>query len=121
MKKTLILMSALITVSASANPEQDIARVRVAMRSKVGISSRIGDVRLSVSKKEYSICGSSGNSIVAEFQVKNYEKGMDAAGNVVLNSKYTTVKTYGIAQADVSQLSDIELKSQIMDAEACLE
>ncbi|OFZ35916.1 MAG: hypothetical protein A2504_02710 [Bdellovibrionales bacterium RIFOXYD12_FULL_39_22] len=60
-------LCALISLSAFASPEQDIARVRVAMKSIVGISRGAGDIRLNVYKVDGPVCGSAGNSIIADF------------------------------------------------------
>ncbi|MGZ3786915.1 MAG: hypothetical protein ACXVLQ_00245 [Bacteriovorax sp.] len=124
MKSTAILamtLAAFTSLSAFANSEQDIVRVRTAMKSKVGISNKTGDVRLNVYKIDSSICGSSGSSIIADFEVKKFEKVMDSKGNIGLKSKWEVVKTYGIPLAAVEQLTDAQLKSEIMDSEACLE
>ena len=117
----LVIFLALLSVNAFANSETDIARVRVAMKSKVGISNKIGDVRLNVYKIDSGICGSAGSSIIADFEVRKFEKTMDEQGNIKLKSRFVAVKTYGIPLAEVSQLNDLELQSEIMDSEACLE
>jgi hypothetical protein len=119
-----LLASAALSASASDlnDPIRAIARVRAAMKSRVGISNKTGDVRLNVYKIEDGICGSSGNSIIADFQVRKLERAYDdRTGSLGLKSKWETVKTYGIPLAEVGQLTDAELKSEIMDSEGCLE
>ncbi len=121
MKKSIIILLSFLSTLAFSNSELDIQRVRIAMKSKVGISNRIGDVRLIVSKVEEQICGSAGNTYKAQFQVKRHDRVLDNNGQVTLKSRFETIKTYGVPAAVVSQLSDAELKNEIMDNETCLE
>jgi hypothetical protein len=111
----------LITSTALAQSKNDIQRFRQAMKSKVGIGNQIGDVRLNILKVAEPICGSSGNSLIAEFQVKRFEKSMNQDGSIELNPYHETVKTYGIPAKNIPQLSDKQLKNEIMDSETCLE
>lgn len=123
---TFFSLSSLFFLSglAHANPEQDIARVQTAMKSKVGIKNGLGDIRLLVSLSDSPLpCSDSdqigGNSIIANFQVRRWKRSRDESGRKILVSSFETVKSYGIAASLVSQISDLELQKQIVDLDAC--
>lgn len=117
MKTLLTLSLALISLTAHADDE---ARVRALIKKRVGIARELGDVRLDLTLSDLPACDLAGKTYFARFQVRKFKKGYDAAKkDLRLVPAWETVKTYYVAQAMISQLSDAELNNEIRDADRC--
>lgn len=137
MKKMFILMTLIFSTNGYTKVDQDIEKVKVAMKSIIGVSKSARDLKVDVYKVNESICGSEEQkAIIIDLKVVrtnkeayyNNDPFKDLRNDpfrdfkqVTTKKEFQIIKTYAVLLSDVRKNSATTLSKFVLDAEDCME